>query len=309
MKKLIFAVAVGAILLASCNSSTTNYTEEEKALGDSLSIDFGKLNGAYGLMKVQEDLTNLPQYKDKKFSREEYLKAFELVMTTDTANIAFIRGLRDALTLYEAPAYFEKQYGIPVSAEQVVAAYREAFKGEAITYDSLTVLSNIYAERISRLEERMFAKKQAFAAEYIKNKLSDGYSEAESGLIYKINNPGIGEPPANYDYVNVSYKGTLIDGTVFDESQEGVDFPVGGVIPGFAEALTMLGEGGSGIFIIPAELAYGENGSGAIAPNETLVFEVAINKIQRAPSSVETPAAKVDNGTAGLEAEVEGSEP
>ena len=66
----------------------------------------------------------------------------------------------------------------------------------------------------------------------------------------------------------VKYKGTLLDGTVFDDTKgKSVELPLQ-VIPGFAEALTTMPVGSKWIVYIPSELAYGENTPGApIEPN------------------------------------------
>jgi len=79
------------------------------------------------------------------------------------------------------------------------------------------------------------------------------------------------------DQVILHYRGTLVDGTEFDSSYGGepATFPVGGVIPGFSEALQMIPMGSTWRIWIPSELGYGEAGAGdAIGPNETLIFEI-----------------------------------
>jgi FKBP-type peptidyl-prolyl cis-trans isomerase FklB len=82
----------------------------------------------------------------------------------------------------------------------------------------------------------------------------------------------------------VHYQGTLIDGTEFDSSikrGEPVSFPVGGVIPGWTEALQLMEEGAKWQLFIPANLAYGERGAGAqIGPNSTLIFDVELLNVK-----------------------------
>ena len=95
---------------------------------------------------------------------------------------------------------------------------------------------------------------------------------------------GEGESPKSTDTVTVNYKGTLIDGTVFDSSYdrgEPVTFPVNGVIPGWTEALQLMKPGAKWQLFIPAELAYGADGAGrAIPPNAALVFDVELLNIE-----------------------------
>jgi len=104
-------------------------------------------------------------------------------------------------------------------------------------------------------------------------------------LQYKILKSGTGATPKKTDTVTVHYTGTLIDGTVFDSSvQRGqpATFPVGGVIPGWTEALQMMKVGDKWQLFIPAKLAYDEQSpSPKIGPNSTLIFEVELLDIQK----------------------------
>lgn len=75
----------------------------------------------------------------------------------------------------------------------------------------------------------------------------------------------------------VSYKGTLIDGTVFDQNEQAA-MPVDGVVPGFAEALQLMKRGGEYKLWLPPQLAYGDEvpEGGPIPPNAVLSFEVKL---------------------------------
>ena len=105
----------------------------------------------------------------------------------------------------------------------------------------------------------------------------------ESGLQYEVLATGEGEKPTAESTVRVDYHGTLINGTVFDSSYERgqpAEFPVGGVIKGWTEALQMMPVGTKWRIYVPHELAYGERGAGAaIAPFSTLVFDVELHAI------------------------------
>lgn len=101
-----------------------------------------------------------------------------------------------------------------------------------------------------------------------------------TGIYYRIDEEGVGEtaPPEAELEVEVKYKGYLTDGTVFDETK-GTDttkFKLGGVIPGWQVAITLLKEGGKGLFIIPSDWAYGPRGVGLIPPNSVLIFEIEL---------------------------------
>ncbi len=101
-----------------------------------------------------------------------------------------------------------------------------------------------------------------------------------SGLQYEIVKQGDGPKPTAGDSVTVHYTGKLIDGTVFDSSEERGEpatFGVTQVIPGWVEALQLMNVGSRWRLFIPSALAYGPQGAGGlIGPNQTLVFDVEL---------------------------------
>jgi peptidylprolyl isomerase len=105
----------------------------------------------------------------------------------------------------------------------------------------------------------------------------------DSGLQYMVVSAGTGRTPAETEQVSVHYAGWLTDGTLFDNSYargEPTTFPLNRVIPGWTEGLQLMQEGGTSIFVIPSELAYGDRGAGAtIPPGATLIFRVELLKI------------------------------
>lgn len=117
------------------------------------------------------------------------------------------------------------------------------------------------------------------------NAEKEGVVTLPSGLQYKIIEPGQGESPDASDTVTVHYRGTLIDGTVFDSSYDRgqpVSFPLQHVIPGWTEGLQHMKEGSKAELYIPSDLAYGPGGSGpVIGPNETLIFEVELLEVEQ----------------------------
>ena len=105
-----------------------------------------------------------------------------------------------------------------------------------------------------------------------------------SGLQYEIIKDGDGPQPTATDQVEVHYTGKLIDGTVFDSSEErGIPatFGVTQVIPGWVEALQLMKAGSRWRLFIPSNLAYGPNGApgSPIGPNATLIFDVELLKV------------------------------
>ncbi|HNP64158.1 MAG TPA: FKBP-type peptidyl-prolyl cis-trans isomerase [Woeseiaceae bacterium] len=107
---------------------------------------------------------------------------------------------------------------------------------------------------------------------------------SESGLHYKVLDPGTGDKPSLTDSVLVHYKGTLIDGTQFDSSYDRgapATFRLDGVVEGFGEGLTKISAGGKIILYMPSELGYGNSPrpGGVIKPGDSLIFECELLEV------------------------------
>lgn len=117
----------------------------------------------------------------------------------------------------------------------------------------------------------------------VANKGKEGVVTLPSGLQYKILTAGTGPKPTAADTVTCNYRGTLLNGKVFDSSYDRgkpESFPVGGVIKGWTEALQLMPVGSKWQLFIPADMAYGDRGAGSdIGPGETLIFEVELLSI------------------------------
>jgi FKBP-type peptidyl-prolyl cis-trans isomerase FkpA len=107
-----------------------------------------------------------------------------------------------------------------------------------------------------------------------------GAVKTASGLVYRSLKDGTGEKPTAASTVKVNYKGTFIDGKVFDASESHggpATFPLNQVIRCWTEGVAMMKVGGKAQLVCPPSIAYGERGApGAIPPNSTLVFEVEL---------------------------------
>jgi FKBP-type peptidyl-prolyl cis-trans isomerase FklB len=183
-----------------------------------------------------------------------------------------------------------KSQGVAFDIEQLIHGLRDANSG------ATPVLSDAEIKRlVSELETEVRAKLIAArkqeaetnlkaGAEYLAaNAKKPGVITTPSGLQYVVLKAGTGRKPTDESTVLANYSGQLIDGTNFDASQPGspATFKVGGVIPGWREALKLMPQGSKWQLTIPAALAYGERGAGRnIGPNQTLRFDVEIVEVK-----------------------------
>jgi FKBP-type peptidyl-prolyl cis-trans isomerase len=146
-------------------------------------------------------------------------------------------------------------------------------------------------------EEEMAVKEQEYLEMLEQKKaeektLLDEYITAQkikvkptaSGLYYVETLKGKGAKAENGKKVTVHYTGKLLNGTIFDSSVERgepIEFVLGmGMIPGFAEGIALMKEGGKATLILPSDLAYGERGAGEkIPPVTPIVFDVELIKV------------------------------
>ena len=173
--------------------------------------------------------------------------------------------------------------GMEVEAEAVARGIFDVLNNNppAIDINEVTKALQELGQRAEAAQAEAFkaleAENQAFLEE---NKKAAGVVVTDSGLQYEILTEGNGAKPTAESTVRVHYTGSLIDGTVFDSSVKRgtpAEFPVGGVIKGWTEALQLMPVGSKWSLTIPHNLAYGERGAGAsIPPFATLVFEVEL---------------------------------
>lgn len=170
---------------------------------------------------------------------------------------AFTAGLSDALAGSE-----------PRLTEEEIATEMQAYQEKAA------------AEMAATQAEAGAANAASSAAFLAANATQEGVVVTDSGLQYEIITEGTGPMPGPDDQVEVHYRGTLVDGTVFDSSidrGETVTFGVSQVIPGWTEALQLMPTGSKWLLAIPSDLAYGAGGAGqVIGPDSALIFEVEL---------------------------------
>jgi len=172
----------------------------------------------------------------------------------------------------------------------IIAGLKEGFAGKEgrLTEEEMIAAMQGFSERrqasMQKKREEMTSKNKAKGADFLAaNKAKEGVVELESGLQYKIITEGSGAKPSAEDTVTVHYRGSLMDGTVFDSSVERGEpatFALNRVISGWTEGLQLMPIGSKWELYIPADLAYGERGAGVIEPYATLIFEVELLAIE-----------------------------
>ena len=144
-------------------------------------------------------------------------------------------------------------------------------------------IQGILARRESEKASKTMQKETTFLNE---NGQKQGVMTTPSGLQYKVIREGIGLSPDDNDTIVVHYKGSLVDGKVFDSSyerNEPITITAGQVIPGWGEGLKLMKAGGQYELYIPQNLAYGEQGAGGVIPPfATLIFEMEVVEIKPA---------------------------
>lgn len=181
----------------------------------------------------------------------------------------FERGLKDGISGTTTPLIDDAQ------AREIMMAYQKELRSKQ-------------EEKRKQLGEKNKLEGETFLAD---NKKKSGVKTLPSGLQYEVMSDGKGAKPKSNDVVTVNYKGTFIDGMVFDSSEKlgkPATFSVTGVIKGWTEALLMMSPGAKWKLFIPSNLAYGEFGRGSIPPNATLIFEIELISFQAPPPTPTT---------------------
>lgn len=194
-----------------------------------------------------------------------------------------------------------KAQNIEIDAKTLAASLTDATTGKSeMTEEQIQKAMMKLQEMAMKKQQEEGENNKKKGAEFLeKNKTAPGVKVTASGLQYSVITEGTGAIPKKEDTVKCHYTGTLIDGTKFDSSVDRgqpAEFPVGGVIPGWTEALQLMKVGSKYKLFIPSDLAYGPAGRPGIPPNSTLVFEVELLDIVKPAEAPKAPAPAPKKG-------------
>lgn len=188
-----------------------------------------------------------------------------------------------ALGIFVGAQYAQDMKNIPfdISNDALFKGFVKGFIGDTANYQiNHQELSSFLDAFFMKKNQEMIEKRGNENIAILRdNKAKEGVQVTSSGLQYRILEEGKGKIPVQGDVVRVHYVGKLADGTEFDSSVKRgapAEFNVGGVIPGFSEALLMMPVGSVWEIVIPSELGYGNNPAGNIPPNSVLFFNIQL---------------------------------
>lgn len=280
MKKFSIVV-VAALLLTTTLFSCNGKSGKSSTAVDTLSVMLGEMYG-YGVSANASQM-------DSNMNRESFLRGMEFIMNVDTSDVAYMQGVGYAMNLQRMFTALSEQNMIDIDKAKFMLEFKKAFLSDSLM--DATLLQGEVMNLMQRItkeakekDPKAVANRQAgeaFIAEAMKN--DSTLKRTESGLVYKVVKEGNGKLFKTTDRIMAKYKGTHIDGKVFDETKDNArEMNPMGVIQGMKEAFLMMSPGAKYILYIPGDLAYGVEGRGAtIGPNETLVFELETIEVKK----------------------------
>ena len=185
-----------------------------------------------------------------------------------------------------------KSQGMQLDPKKVAAGIAAILNGEepAISDADLKKAFTAFQEEM-QAEKAKEAKANLAAAEKFlaENGKKEGVKTTKSGLQYKVLKQGSGKQPKATDTVVAHYKGTLLNGEMFDgtfdgkapeDGDEPIPFGLNRVISGWTEGVQLMKVGGHFRFYIPPKMAYGESGRPSIPPNSLLIFDIILQDVK-----------------------------
>lgn len=225
---------------------------------------------------------------DSASKKDQFIQGFRDALTSGSAKAAYSNGYLMGFQLIDSWEGFNARIpGDSLDKQKFIDGLIAGLSGKVDTTLTMDAINNYMQDYFANAQKIVEDQNKKAGADFLAaNKSKDGVVELPSGLQYRIDKLGDGIKPAAEDTVVVHYKGTKLDGTVFDSSYdrgEPATFPLTGVIQGFSEGLQQVPAGSKVTLWIPGELAYGQRGSGdQIGPYELLAFEMELQEVRPA---------------------------
>ena len=225
---------------------------------------------------------------DSASKKDQFIQGFRDALTSGSAKAAYSNGYLMGFQLIDSWEGFNARIpGDSLDKQKFIDGLIAGLSGKVDTTLTMDAINNYMQDYFANAQKIVEDQNKKAGADFLAaNKSKDGVVELPSGLQYCIDKLGDGIKPAAEDTVVVHYKGTKLDGTVFDSSYdrgEPATFPLTGVIQGFSEGLQQVPAGSKVTLWIPGELAYGQRGSGdQIGPYELLTFEMELQEVRPA---------------------------
>ncbi|MET0462607.1 MAG: FKBP-type peptidyl-prolyl cis-trans isomerase [Chitinophagaceae bacterium] len=182
-------------------------------------------------------------------------------------------------------SFYKSQGFTAINSAIVSKAINDVMGSKPLVLDEMAcnmVMNQIMTDMQSSKSKPNIEKGEAFLRQ---NKTRAGVKTTASGLQYEVITEGTGLKPTAADSVTVNYRGTLVDGTEFDNSYkrgEPITFPLNRVIAGWTEGLQLMTVGSKYKLFIPYSLGYDMRDMGTIPAGSTLVFEVELLDVKKA---------------------------
>jgi FKBP-type peptidyl-prolyl cis-trans isomerase FklB len=183
-----------------------------------------------------------------------------------------------------------KKSDIQIDTDLVLKGLKDGLAGDKLLLTDKQIMgimnglmNDVKRTTVANRKEAAEKNQKAGVAFLEANKRVKGVVALPSGVQYLVLKAGSGKKPNDADMIACNYRGTLIDGTEFDSTDEGkpANIKVSALISGWREALKLMPEGSKWRIFIPPAQAYAERGVGTIiGPNETLIFELELVAIK-----------------------------
>lgn len=282
MKKIFMATLVAATtLFTACNNSAPKANLKTDV--DTVSYEAGIV------MSPGDQLAGyLAQSGSDSASVDEFMKGLRagIEAAGDKKKMAYYMGLMQGLQAKSQmlpgieSQIFAGDSTKKINIKNFLAGYAAAINGNIELQRDGKAVDREAANK--HLMDYMFSKQKKESEEFLAaKKKEEGVKELNGGVLYKVLKAGDGDKkPAATDSVIVKYEGRLADGTVFDTSEHAPEgtatLSLQYMIEGWKIALPEMTVGSEWELYIPAELGYGERGTGPIPPYSALIFKVTL---------------------------------